>query len=398
MRINAHCHVFNLQSVFTHETKNILRMRLHRANLTEPAADFLLDLLAYFLDRPGEGFESDAVLSPLARWAKLDAATVLFSDILRFARVGFASSIDMVTDYLLKEEDAADSPARDDYVVVPLMMDILSDAPSIAELQLFHRQIADTVRQTLRHPGRVLPFYAINPARLNFVQLMQSHLDAGEFVGVKLYPSLGYTLDAPGMEEVFAYCNRRDVPLLMHCNMGGFAKNAASPLYCQPKLWEEILTRFPNLRICFGHFGGDENLTRKTIDKKTYTGQILQLMDTPAFSGRVFADISYHSEPFGHVAKHRKYFANLHAIMANPNYGPHVLWGTDYFLILARLSEQNYWKFYEDNINPTCFRAMSDANPGRFLGLRQGDLAPRTNIVRHREHLEKHGRTPPSWL
>ena len=52
MRINAHCHIFNVQSIFTKGTKQILQDRLERSSsFMKELHPLLLDPLEIYLER-----------------------------------------------------------------------------------------------------------------------------------------------------------------------------------------------------------------------------------------------------------------------------------------------------------------------------------------------------------
>ena len=68
--------------------------------------------------------------------------------------------------------------------------------------------------------------------------------------GVKLHPDTqGVNMDDPRLMRVYEACERRGLPLLMHC--GDYRYD-----YSHPRRLKRILHEFPQLRICAAHFGG----------------------------------------------------------------------------------------------------------------------------------------------
>lgn len=440
MRFNCHTHIFNLQAVFTKETVATLIDRLARERWPDFAVKAANKVILKVLS--GEKLTEEALLRELVGALKADKAleglaakglaelppsvTVAlegdiaglpvgalreilnkagkgweslgeddwkrgdFGDLLAFLTIGLKPSIEAVADKLLEY-------SGDDTGVVALMMDITKGKDD--DDALFQRQIEDTARATLAYPGRIFPFVAVNTRRTLHYERMTYALEEKGFVGVKLYPSLGYEVGTPEMEKVYRYCVEHETPVLMHCNRGGFYRTPAAIEHCDPAHWRKILGKFPELKICFGHFGGDENFTGKKIPEDSWTGTILQLMDE--FSG-VYADISYHDDPMDGGECEENYFAALDEILRDPVRGKRVLFGSDFHLVRQRVRDDNLWRFFEGRIATKHFQAISETNPVAFLGLPNalGRGACR-NIDRHLRFLAKynHGvkRPPVDW-
>ena len=154
--------------------------------------------------------------------------------------------------------------------------------------------------------GRMIHFVAWNPFRtvaknaypemdlMDSLSLVQRAVANGAS-GVKFYPPLGYrphcnhpeeikrpsgeagvqydsryrpgdnqdrlsgkTLDDIN-ESLFAWCASQGVPIFTHCNVGEF-RAYDDPIYAEmanPEYWKPVLIKHPNLRLCFGHAGGE---------------------------------------------------------------------------------------------------------------------------------------------
>nr|WP_279343268.1 amidohydrolase family protein [Fundidesulfovibrio terrae] len=257
----------------------------------------------------------------------------------------------------------------------------------------------------VNYPGRMLPFYAVNPNRRNFVERTKQCLCRGGFVGVKLYPSLGYSLTDAGMSDVMQYCNDNEIPMLMHCNQGGFKKDNVTADNCSPKLWglvddgDGFLDTFPKLKICFAHFGGSENFVQKqpngsfqdVFQSGSWSSLILALMGSQGYRDRVFADVSFHEDSLpGPLAS--GYLGNLATIIAREECRGQVLWGSDTWLLRMVSTEIDYWHgFTGQYILPIeHFHLMWDANPRKFLGFGDGNPARYTpNIWAHVRYMEE---------
>jgi predicted TIM-barrel fold metal-dependent hydrolase len=441
MRINCHTHVFNVKSIFTEETVNILLSRLTRSRIPGFLNDAIIKALhdaivgEEYVDRKivmqrimenlkvsdrfktfidgfetrelpldvrlslegdVKGFQSEMMerffegLAGLIYKVDADAARTSIWDYLEFIYTALAPDIDSVTDRLMEQLD-------DDDGVIALMMDITTGDGNDDER--FTRQTEGTSRQILRYPGRVFPFFAVNPLREDHFERMQVALEEQGFIGIKLYPSLGYRVDSDAMKKVLTYCNTHGVPIMQHCNRGGFYKDAAFIDNSNPAHWEALLEEFPNLTVCFGHFGGDENLTQPRIDPGSWSGKIVGMMSR--YEGRVFADISYHTNGMDGGDKEKHYFANLKRLLNDPRSRDAVLWGSDFFLVRQRLRESSYWDYYERRLSKAHFKRIADKNAKRYLGIAdsgaQGAAISRylDFVAHHADSVE--GRSP-DWL
>ena len=69
-------------------------------------------------------------------------------------------------------------------------------------------------------------------------------------LGVKLHPDTQEVdMDDPRLMRLYEACERRDLPLLIHC--GDYRYD-----YSHPRRLKRILHEFPRLRVCAAHFGG----------------------------------------------------------------------------------------------------------------------------------------------
>ena len=406
--------MFNLQSVFTQGTKNILKSRIKA--LPPPFPDLILWLLERHLAggkvlslRPGpadpmqvlaaavEELAGSRAALPAGLRAQLlqavppsfslaDAVLALFDkadqdaalsdpgDLAAFVNVALTPDMDDITDFLFDQMGKAFGEGRENFAIVPLMMDILSPDPDAAELAHYEQQLRRTSRQVLRYPGRVLPFVAANPRRPTMLETVVDALEHQGFVGVKLYPSLGYPVNDPGLAGLYEYCDGNHVPLTMHCSTEGFYEEKNFIAYSDPNPWREILRTYANLRICFGHFGG-ETFFLHTPDntEAQWNAAILDMMRDATIGSRVFADLSYNTGGMGPAWAATGYFDTLNALLAEPALRAQILWGTDFFLVRQRITEEHYWQYFRKRItDAAAFDAITRDNPRRFLGCQGG--------------------------
>jgi predicted TIM-barrel fold metal-dependent hydrolase len=159
-----------------------------------------------------------------------------------------------VADELLDQMDPNDA-------LVALMMDIHAKDEPERDRDNFQRQIDGTEEVAIQRPGRVLPFFGVHPERAEHFELLQDAVERRGFLGVKLYPSLGYQVDSPTLRKVYQYCIEKDLPILLHCGHAGFYRKEEFIEFCNPAQWEPILRDdLLDLRVCFAHFGGWQSL------------------------------------------------------------------------------------------------------------------------------------------
>ncbi len=439
MRFNCHTHIFNLKSVFTAETVQTFINRLSREGWPQNVVDAVTKLVMRALsgenlddvhilqglitelklstelqsalaaanaalpasaqitmDGNLEGLAIDALEAQLTRFENLitdanDARTQTLNDLADFVVVALRPSVGKVADELFLRSGP-------DVIVVALMMDITKGGANDEDLYI--AQLEATSNAALAYPGRLLPFVAINTRRATHLSHLDYAFTQRGFVGVKLYPSLGYGMDSPEMDQVFSYCVSHDAPLLMHCNKGGFFFDASDIAFCDPAPWGAILAKYPTLRVCFAHFGGYENLLETDIVAGSWTTQIIDLMRR--FPG-VYTDIAYHTGPMAGGDAEKNYFRHMTDLLADPVIGQRILFGSDYFLVRQQVREDNLWNYFSANFTPAQFDAITQTNPIAYLGMPAADgTGARPNIQRHLAWLAQHRtdvqRIPAGWV
>ena len=438
MRINCHAHIFNIQCILTTETIEIIVRRLRNTKVVGFAADavegvlesirneprFLNeeDLLRLFLEKigvsaayksavkklpqPVPALQQFGILDKLPMAALqtiLDALSTHFDkkdkvgggifDVYQTLRVALKPNCTAVADEILGQMDPTDG-------LVALMMDITSTSEPDRDRILFERQLRETQEAMLQRPGRIFPFVAVNTKRESHLTVLEQAIDKMGFVGVKLYPSLGYPIASEEMADVVDFCATRNLPITMHCNHGGFSADDESVTFCDPEHWVDHLARQPDTRISFAHFGGIEGLFSDSPADTEWTDHIVQLMGE---FDNVFADLSFHVDMMTDKDLEKRYFAKLRSFLATPRVGDRILFGTDSWLLRLSIGERNYWQYFEQKLTADEFRVIADVNPHRFLGIPadNGGVVG-ASLAKHVEVLKANrmqvGATPAAWV
>jgi predicted TIM-barrel fold metal-dependent hydrolase len=179
--------------------------------------------------------------------------------------------------------------------------------------------------------------------------LVESKIGRGQgpFRGVKLYPPLGYLPTHPALVPLFDYCERYDVPIIVHTSPGGIqnfrkhnhvasTESSASGLedfaatngnksryYANPSNWLPVLRTHPRLRLDFAHFGGGEQLQNGDTE---WSDTILGLLADPQYPN-LYADISYFA-----AAGLPDTVARV--LRQHPHAADRMMFGTDYIMIM----------------------------------------------------------------
>jgi predicted TIM-barrel fold metal-dependent hydrolase len=263
-------------------------------------------------------------------------------------------------------------------LTIPLMMDL--KAASFGEMAEtpYAVQVTWLSEIALKYPGRIMPFIMFDPRREGAAELVKHALDKLGFLGIKMYPPLGYHPDPESiinnpdanaqLEEVYQHCNEQQVPITAHCSWGGAYGSAimrhkeSFPLFTSPNQWKRVVEKYPGLRLSFGHFGG-----HWLEPERSWLGEAIQLMEDHT---NVFADVSYHHEGLeGHTS--RAYAAILRdEVMANEKIRERVMFGTDWPMGRHTWTMKEYCNLYlykYGDLDEPDIEALVHDNAMRFL-------------------------------
>ena len=284
-------------------------------------------------------------------------------------------------------------PEDSAFVVLSMNFDHMGggDAPANYKTQL--ALVADVKR---KYPNRCYPFLGVDPRMGDAGYLEKFVRDYFEpefkgFHGIKLYPSLGFYPSDDRLARVYAYAEKKRIPVLTHCTRSGafyaarkvpadllryrtfnptpvttqrhqqpfYTKDifTAKPKGCcdaflDPVHYYDVLNRFPDLKLCFAHFGGIDEVI-KGLSAPGNTGNMAEgykqetswhfiIKDLMSAFRQVRADISYT------LADTSPQFINAITQDIVSPIGDRILFGTDFFMTLQEKSEKNlYTEFRE---------------------------------------------------
>lgn len=437
MKINTHTHLFTLRNVLSREAVRAIGNRLRHKNIPEHLVqgieNFIYDLSnkPRYLDEDQlleelvksilstDSFKAFAqnhlheiqvlntinldshqlskaalkqILNALSAWgaANDDSKSTLY-DVYETLRVALKPHTTDIADHLLEHLEQDDA-------LVGLMMDIRGDDESNRDKKRFLKQREDLMEASLQRPGRVFPFFAVNAKRPDHFDLMKDAIENKGFVGVKLYPSLGYEVTDPTLMNVYAYCEEHDIPLLMHCNHTGFYVEEAFIEYCNPEHWIPILDKHPSLKLCFAHFDGHESFSLPGgLHGDTWGKKILDLMEHDTYTG-IYADVSYHTDMMGVPDLEEHYLQTLKRLLDRPVVQDRILFGSDSWLLRLNMSDELFWSYFREKLSEKHFEKIASTNPKVFLGIEPKKKNFDRYLNFQKDNRNRVGANPNQWL
>ena len=314
--------------------------------------------------------------------------------LITFAELGLAT--DQETLYEALKDAFEGTQAQFRFVVLPMDMSQMGAGPVPTNLDTQLMEIHH-LRQNPDLANRILPFYPVDPRAYtsaeHLLERVELYFRRYGFVGIKLYPALGYLPTHPYLLELYKWTIRHKVPIMSHCIQGsihwqgamdnwkgmlaGLDENDWDPKwkahfpgkankkldrgifqrnFTQPENFERAIRLLQaqniadadQLKVCYGHFGMDDSI---------WFTQCQQLITRyPNF----YADISY-------VLAQPNCERMLQAVLNPPaaqDYTRKVLFGTDYFVVSKEKTESEILKNYMGKFS---FRPYADENNRNYL-------------------------------
>lgn len=307
-------------------------------------------------------------------------------------------------------------------ILTPLVMDFDYDGKvNKFEAQVKRLVNAATAFKNNKHNVKVLPFVGLDPRRIIYKddQLLSTtaidnevdgflakydvkdaqgrrnrdELDCGDVIGIKLYPPLGFNVfpeedrERDAYRAIYARLSSLEIPITVHCQEDSFDLTDGKVVkFTSPKNWVNVLAATNNLRINFGHFGGEEGV-KDVIDwrdnddpgdpiqeafgirKSGWAYEIIKMLKK---YDNTFADISAFN------FSDKKAVSSLLWILAYdkegkfdlkdtgcPNYPltSKLLWGSDYPMILSK-KYPTYKEYFKAFVNTIIDRSKIRNNWG----------------------------------
>ena len=256
------------------------------------------------------------------------------------------------------------------------------------------------------------------PAGASSLTIVRHAVEQAGFVGVKLYPTVGYLplrndcwdvhkagglgarLDQ-ALTAFYAYCEAMEVPVMTHSsNSNGYALGYG--LLASPAAWAPVLNRFPNLRLNLGHFGHlvgwDDARGLKACE--AWVRQAAVLIQKHK---NVYADLSNTALPV-EAGYDARYLPVLKEVFARyPRTRQRLMYGSDFWVNRIEPQADLDFDAFADLLPKAGFDApvvagILGANALRFLGLLDDSGKKPTTPNRTRLTAFYDSNTLPAWL
>lgn len=271
-------------------------------------------------------------------------------------------------------------PADTRFIVLPMDCSFMGcGKPKIS----IDEQLEELAEVRDDFPDQIIPFVHIDPRHEDAPERIKDWIIKRGFKGVKIYPPFGYSPADEKLDPIYAFCetHHSGIPVMTHCSVatlkGKNINKKKAHEYCSPEHCRSVLARFPDLRLCLGHFGGDraweayltKPLLKDRLDRddpessgtENWLHTIIDMIESGSYDN-LFVDISY-------VIFHYQDNINiLKVLMESPRIRRSVLFGTDYYMAeIEKFSEKKLSMYLRAQIGEDTYRQIAEINPQRYL-------------------------------
>ncbi len=266
-------------------------------------------------------------------------------------------------------------------------------------------------------PGVAMPGpLPIPSSASSALELVRYAIEAGGFLGVKLYPPVGFApsdnvhlrRDLPfaagldgALDALYGYCASAEAPILTHTSAANEYGLGLHRLV-SPEHWRPVLERHPTLRLNFGHFGHDYGVPQSAGPVKTADAWIYQAAALIDRYPNVYADLS--NSPLVYDPAYGKRLCVLLAdVMARyPRVKRRLMYGSDWWLSGldpdATAAVGQFRTTLGGLLGPDGLADLMGRNALRFLGFLDDDGRLRAGFAAARLRRFYAGAPAPAWL
>jgi predicted TIM-barrel fold metal-dependent hydrolase len=310
----------------------------------------------------------------------------------------------------------------DRFVVLTMDMHHMGAGPSEID---FMSQIFQVRELKLEQRERMIPFLGVDPRRLRGKELrdfVAKYIERYGFGGIKLYTPLGFYPFDPGLDDLYAYAQDMQIPIMSHCSQGGIyfqneviteeqirpndldgkkairyrmdengnlheagfhdyismapdlkyflgirrGKNRRNKKFSlnfsNPINYINVLEKYPRLKLCLAHFGGDGQI-EEYLDSPTDDNWHLVVRRLMRRYEHVYSDVSY-------ALWNKKAWYPIRETINDEEIGSKVLFGTDYYMTLQEKGEGRLVRDFRRSLTQKEFEKISIENPQSYLKMR----------------------------
>jgi predicted TIM-barrel fold metal-dependent hydrolase len=255
----------------------------------------------------------------------------------------------------------------------------------------YEMQLKELLHLKNLYPNQILPFVAVDPRRNTIFDIVKNYVEEHSFSGIKIYPRLGFYPNDARLLKIYEYAQSKNIPILSHCSRGGvYTKKITTEMlkhpirgivpktkpkdfshyFTEPQNYVPILEKFPHLKICLAHFGGNAEWDayldtawnpQNENQEPSWVSQIVAMMEK---YDNLYTDISYtlfHSD---------RYFPLLAIFLENKKIKDRIMFGSDYYMVeREKISEREVSLKIRYALGEDKFRMIAETNVSTFLNM-----------------------------
>lgn len=304
--------------------------------------------------------------------------------------------------YYVDEMDKAEIQSS-----IVLMMDMAQSSFGDLPEWSYPYQIIAMLEIAEKYPERFYILPMVDPRRNGIYELIINAFENSNYVkGIKLYPNLGYSPDPydgynlpevnSELEDIYRFFDIHNSVVISHCSKGGAysSKTMRSEeerhWLSHPLRYRMPLQKFPNIKFCLAHFGGDfHELQCNSSDdkqlmisdaikyKNSWSAHIISMMNDFL---NLWTDIAYNDKL---VLSDETAFIWAKNLWNLPNYMyDRMLYGDDWLMMAhlksskewSEIIEKNLLKYVPSYRKQTCLQILEQLfyrNFFEFLGIKE---------------------------
>jgi predicted TIM-barrel fold metal-dependent hydrolase len=310
-----------------------------------------------------------------------------FEKYANFLEIGRKKSQELVF-----EDLRMNYPGSTRFIVLTIDMDYMGAGDAILN---FRSQIHEVINIKRKYPNIFFPFLGIDPRRSdenNLLDFLKLHIEKLGFYGIKLYPGLGFYPFDPRLSKIYEYAENNHLPIIVHCTKRGiyyrgrnFTSEQLKPKnidgeyldaydftdqrhlknsefknkFTDPSNYELVLKKFPALKICFAHLGGNDEI-KEYLKKASTDNWYFKVKNLMKDYQNVYTDISY-------TLYDHEVFDTLKNDIKDNSIRNKILFGTDFFMTIREKPESILVRDFRQIITEQDFDLISQQNPRQFL-------------------------------
>jgi len=274
-------------------------------------------------------------------------------------------------------DDVADHyPSDSRFIILPMALQQTGFGKVPVSLKDQHDELAQ-MRDLALGRDTIVPFATLDPRDPGSVAECQRALTDLGFQGLKIYPRLGFAPDDDAlMQTIYPMVDKLDIPVMTHCSRGGVQGSDVCDYkgdgFTRPHAYLPVLRAFPNMRLCFAHFGGQVDWSAyvnatETRGRENWMEQIRDMIGGGRYPN-VWTDISYTLFQFDDFAPLLRLLLEGDDL-ASQRLRRRVLFGSDFYMTRQEeLSERAVSIRLRNVLGEDLFKQIAETNPQVWLG------------------------------